>query len=244
MKKDKASLVFEKYISERNIVIADPNASSRAGLARALVNMGAKTIHVSLAPSFTVAVDCINEKKPHVVLCDYDLGGGRGLDLLQAQRVQRPESRECLFVLITGNTSQSAVARAAEEDVDSYILKPYTLEVLRNCIMSAALTKIKPSDYIQTIEAGKGLLQEGKFDEAIKTFEKAMQMDSQPALACFYLGQTELMKKLMDEAEGRYEKGLGYNKIHYKCLTGLYDLLYDQKKYADAYDVIKKISRY
>ncbi|MGE0616225.1 MAG: response regulator [Bacteriovoracia bacterium] len=242
--KDKTAQIFESYISTRRIVIADTNASSRAGLARTMINLGAKTTNIAILSTYEEAVAEIARNKPQVVICDFDLGKYCGLNLLQEQRKQNPESKDTLFVLVTGNTSQSAVAQAAEEDVDTFILKPYTLEMLRQSMMKAALAKINPSTYHKTIEEGKKLLFGGKPEEAIAIFEKAIPMDPKPALACFYKGQALLAKQVADEAKGSYDKGLDHNKIHYKCLIGLYELLMEQKKFTEAYEAVKKVSRY
>ncbi len=51
------------------------------------------------------------------------------------------------------------------------------------------------------------------------------------------------MKTLLDEAESSFKKGLTFNKIHYKCMVGLYELLMQKKLYADAYDVVRRMSR-
>src|SRR4051812_20395811 len=115
-KPDKQAELFAAYIQKRKIVIADVSSGARTGLAKSLVDLGAKMNNITLATSYENAVSAINEKKPDVVICDYQLGPRCGLDLLADQRKVRPESKECLFVLVTGNTSQSAVAQAAEED--------------------------------------------------------------------------------------------------------------------------------
>ena len=52
------------------------------------------------------------------------------------------------------------------------------------------------------------------------------------------------MKKSFDIAEQKYIDGLSYNKIHYKCLVALFDLLYEERKFQDSYAVIKKIAQY
>jgi len=241
---EKLVKLFQAYIGPRKVLVADESASSRAGLAKMIIDLGAKPNHVVLASSYAVAEQEMDRVKPHVVVCDYDLGRGMGLTLLQAQRRNRPQSKDSLFVLVTGNTSQSAVAQAAEEDIDTYIVKPYTIETIRQSIVKAAITKVYPNDYQKTVEEGKKQLFEGKVDEAMKTFDKAITLNPKPTLACFYRGQAHLIKQAVESAEGSYNEGLGYNKIHYKCLVGLYDLMMQKSMYAEAYDVVKKISRY
>ena len=243
-KAEQQAKFFSDYLSDKRILIADPSSVSRSALAKILTTMGAKIGHISLAMNFRTAEEEIKKNAPKVLICDYDLGKNCGLDLLQKQRLQNSDAKDSLFILVTGNTSQTAVARAAEEDVDTYIIKPFTPETLRNSILKAALAKLQPSEYLKTIERGKLELSQAKVDDAIKTFEFAKSLDPAPALACSYLGQAHLMKKVMNSAEGSYQRGLEFNKIHYKCLVGLYETLMAGNRPRDAYEVIKKISHY
>lgn len=235
---------FEKWISTRKILVADGSATSRSAIVGALKQVGVQAHRVALASKYGAAAEEIAKHKPEVVICDYDLGKGRGLDLLQMQRAQNPDAKQCLFVLVTGNTSQSAVARAAEEDCDTYILKPFTAEVLRNSIMKAALLKISPPAYVKMIEDGKEKMIAGALDEAADLFARAVELDGAPSLAHFYSAQVEMMRKARENAEGDYALGLGFNKIHYKCLVGMFDLLMEDKRFKEAYDVIKRVSQY
>jgi len=241
---EKALKILSGYISDKNIVIVDQNPSSRMGISRMFTSIGAKSANIRTADSYEQGTKEIIATKPHIVVCDYDLGKRNGLELIQTLKKQSPDYSKSLFIIITGNTSQSAVSQAAEEDVDTYILKPYTIEIFRQSILRATISKIAPSDYMKKIEEGKKLLLEMKPDEAKTLFEEAKKIDPKPALACFYIGQAEMMSKALEQAQGSYTQGLNFNKIHYKCLTGLFDLLMQKNMHSDAYDVVKRISRY
>lgn len=241
---DPKAVAFQQYIQDKKILIADPGSTARTSLASTLIKLGAKTTNIAMAGTMPEAQAEMDRIKAQVVITDYDLGGGRGLELLQSRRKHHPESKSCLFVIVTGNTSQTAVAKAAEEDVDVYVIKPFTADSLRNTLIKATLAKINPTDYQKKIEEGKELLAQGKPDEAIEIFQEAKELDSAPSLACFYEGQANLMKEALKVAEGSYAQGLDYNKIHYKCMVGLFELLYNQKKFNEAYDIVKKISQY
>lgn len=241
---EKQRKIFSKYLSDKRIVIADPNKTSRTALAHILNQMGAKAVNMVLAGTYQVAEEELKRAKPNIVISEYDLGKRCGLELLQSLRQDNPEFKKCLFVLVTGNGSQSAVARSAEEDVDTFILKPFNQDSLRANIMKTALAKINPSEYMKTIEVGKGQMSEGKFDESIETFKSALKMDKTPSLAYFYIGQAQVLKKMLQEAEGEFSTGLNINKIHYKCMVGLYDVLASQKQHVKAYETIKRISQY
>ncbi len=244
-KQNKTEKLFAKYVASKKILIADTSGAARAGLAKAMIGLGAKTQNIIMAANFEIAMDAITKAKPNVVICDFDLKGGNGLDLLQQQRKENPDIDQSLFVLVTGNTSQSAVAQAAEEDIDTYILKPYTIEVLRQSIIKATIAKIYPNDYIKKVkEAKKLLFDDKKPDEAMKILKEAIPLDPKPALALFYHGQAEQLKEAIEQAENDYSKGLNHSKIHYKCLVGLFELLMEQKNYVKAYNVVKRISQY
>ena len=237
--------LFSKYLSTASALIADPSSSSRVRLGHTLAELGARQNSIAFAGTYEEAILVIKERKPKIILCEFALGVLlRGLDLLQEQRTQDPGSKDTVFALITGNTSQSAVAAAAEEDVDTFIIKPYTLETLKRTLTKAAIAKLYPSDYVKTIEKGKAQLFGGKVDEAIRTFEAAIKLDSKPALACFYKGQAESVKAAVEVANKDFKQGLVYNKIHYKCLIGLYELMMKKKQYGEAYSVVKRVAQY
>jgi CheY-like chemotaxis protein len=235
---------FRDFLREQAVFIVDSASASRRRLAATMVGLGAQMSKITLHGSFEEAEADMRVRKPKVVICDYMIGGRSGLDLLQAQRTAFPEGKDCLFMLVTGNTSQSAVARAAEEDIDSFILKPYTINSLTESIVSAAINKLYPSEYRKVVEEGKSQLFGGKIDEAMATFERAIGMNPKPALACFYYGQAETLKQALSDAQGSYLKGISFNKIHYKCLVGLFELFMSQKAYREAYDVIRRVQKY
>lgn len=237
---------LKQYLSEQSVLIVDTVSSARINLATTLSSMGANRQNMTLVESIPEARKIIKRLKPKLVFTDFTVGAESGLDLLQEQKgaYSKSELSETIFVLLTSNSSQSAVARAAEEDVDTFIIKPYTKELLRKNLAITVHQKLNPSRYLQLIEEGKNFLFQNKYDEAIQIFEEAMGESPEPTLACFYAGQAEFMKSAMSRAETKYEKGLSYNKIHYKCLVGLFDLLMMQEKYNEAYGIIRKLAQY
>lgn len=235
---------FAKFIRTKRILIADPNSSSRAVISSALVSLGAIQNNIDLTIDYDAAEQELKAKRHQVVICDFHLGKRCGLDLLQAQREYDPELKQSLFILVTGNTSQSAIAQAAEEDIDGYILKPFSIAGLEKRILQAAGEKLFPNPYRAKILEGKDLLAAGKINEASTCFQQAMLLDPTPTLACFYHGQANLMKQMLDQAETDYNKGLSYNRIHYKCMVGLYELMIRKNMHTEAYDIVRKIALY
>ena len=236
--------VFKKFMEESEILVVDKNPGSRSRLLKIVSDLGAKRHMIHTAGSLVEASDILDSKKITLVLSDYMIAGGSGFDLFKMIREQQPNNKKLCLVLVTSNISQTAVAKAAEEDVDSFIIKPYTLQSIHENLISTIMAKIQPSEYVQKIDAAKKHIQAGELNEAETLLKAAMNLNPKPALALFYLGQVEYMRKFVDKAQGSYQEGLSFNTIHFKCLVGLYELFMKDNKFMEAYAIVKKISKY
>ena len=244
MKKELKEKKFKEFLSTGDVMIVDKSSASRRRLVKTICDMGASRNQVHSIAYFSEAKEIIESNRPKLILSDYEVNGGSGFDLFKFYRETYPDEQKSVLILVTSNISQSAVAKAAEEDVDSFIIKPYTLAILENSLANAAIGKLFPSDYIQTIEKGKTELFAGNYQEALKIFDEAKGMSKNPSLAFFYHGQTEYMLKDTQEAENDYKQGLEINNIHFKCQVGLYELFVNDKKWKQAYDIVKNIAKY
>lgn len=236
--------IFKDYIQNNDVLVVDKNSSSRSRLLKIMSDLGCKRHMIHTAGNLTEAADLLQTKNIGVVLSDYFIGGGSGFDLFKMVREKFPEKKELCLILVTANISQTAVAKAAEEDVDSFVIKPYTVQSIQENLISTIASKVKPEPYIVKIEEGKELLKAQKYAEAQVTFTEALTLHSKPALALFYIGQVEYILRSLNNAEGSYSKGLAFNSIHYKCLVGLYDMFKEQEKWNEAYHVVKKVAKY
>jgi CheY-like chemotaxis protein len=236
--------VFKKFIEESEIMVVDKNANSRSRLLKIVSDLGGKRHMIHTAGSLEEATGILASKKISLILSDYFITGGSGFDLFKMIREQQPTNKKLCLVLVTSNISQTAVAKAAEEDVDSFIIKPYTLQSIHENLISTIVAKVSPSEYVQKIDAAKEEIKTGNLDKATELLTEAMGLNSKPALAMFYMGQIEYMRKYLDKAQASYKDGLGFNTIHFKCLVGLYELFMKESKFVEAYQVVKKISKY
>ncbi len=207
-----------------------------------MTDIGVKRNMIHVAGTMQEAESIIQAQNIGLVLSDYFIGGGSGFDLFKLIRQSyQTKNKNLSLILVTSNISQTAVAKAAEEDVDSFIIKPYTLQSIQENLLTTICDKVQPSPYILKVEEGKALIASQKYEEAIVCLEQAMTLHQKPSLALFYLGQAKYLIEQKDEAKGKYNKGLTYNSIHFKCLIGLYDLFMKDKKFVDAYQIAKKI---
>jgi DNA-binding NtrC family response regulator len=199
--------VFKQFLEENEVLIVDKNPSSRNRLLKTIYDLGAKRHMIHTTGNLSEAQEVIATKKIGIVLSDYFIGGGSGFDLFKIIRDKDPGNKNLCLVLVTSNISQTAVAKAAEEDVDSFIIKPYTIQSIQENLISTVVAKIRPSDYIQKIEEGKDLIAAGNYTEALSVLKVAMNMHPKPALALFYIGQAEYLKNHVNEASFAFSSG-------------------------------------
>ena len=146
---------FRTFIQDKSFLIVDINPRVLEFVLSTLESMGVQKKALHASDDFEKARDQIQSLKPQIVLTDYDLDKRCGLGLLDTQRKFSTDSRNSFFILVTGNTSQIAVARAAEEEVDGYVLKPFTGSILREALLKAAASRFEPSEYERMIERAK-----------------------------------------------------------------------------------------
>ena len=195
MKAEEKEKLFKDFLESNEILITDKSSASRRRLLKTLVDMGAKRNQIRSIAHYSEALDVIETKKPKLILSDYALNGGSGFDLFKEYREKYPEEKKSVLILVTSNISQSAVAKAAEEDVDSFIIKPYTVQSLEKSLIATVIAKLYPSKYVQTIEKGKEALFEGKYEAALGIFAEAIPLNKKPSLALFYHGQTKFERE-------------------------------------------------
>ncbi len=209
-----------------------------------MADLGCKRHMIHSVGSIAETQEIIKTKKIGVVLSEYKISGGSGFDLFKMLKADPNRNPKLCLILVTSNISQTAVAKAAEEDVDSFITKPYTLQSIKENLVLSIAEKIQPSRYTLKVEEAKKFIFSSNYEEALKLLRVAMKMHPTPSLALFYIGQTEYLQQLKEQAQNSYQKGLELNEIHFKCLVGLYDLFMQDKKFREAYSVIKRLATF
>lgn len=112
-------------MSDRAILICDDEPDIRAAMRRTL-----RGFLVTEAGSARDAIALLRDRDFDAIISDFNLGEGRdGLEVLQAARIERPDS---VRFLVTGNTDVQIAIRAVNEgSVHRYFLKPWDDDQIR-----------------------------------------------------------------------------------------------------------------
>jgi len=108
-------------MSERTVLIVDDEFAIRDMIRMALEIAEFNCIEAeTIQQAFTLSVD----ERPDLVLLDWMLPGGSGMELLR--RLKRGEStREVPVIMLTAKTSEDNVIQGLDVGADDYITKPF-----------------------------------------------------------------------------------------------------------------------
>jgi two-component system chemotaxis response regulator CheY len=112
----------------------------------ALNSLGIKTIYK--ANDGVSAYELYKVYNPDVVMCDWQMSPGTGLDLVEKIRKDKSSfTRTVPIIMITGYASEEYVKTARDAGVNEFLVKPFTAESL-----AARLASIieRPKSFVET----------------------------------------------------------------------------------------------
>lgn len=123
-----------------SILLVEDNAPSRQLIAGLLRSMGFGNVTVAdggeAASTLLVESGCA----PDIILCDWQMPGVDGLDLLS---IVREGFKESIFIMVTATNSLEAAMLAKAHGVDGYLLKPVNKTNLQK-VISDTVNRVRP----------------------------------------------------------------------------------------------------
>lgn len=114
------------------VIIVDDEPPARARLARMLAEVGGLNV-VGEAEDGAAALELLQDAQPDIAFVDINMPGLNGLDMLRAA----PADTRPAVVLVTAHIDFAV--EALDLDVADYVVKPYTLDRLRQACRRAQL---------------------------------------------------------------------------------------------------------
>jgi len=240
--------LYDDDLSNTRALVVDGNPTSRAILVNQLREFG-----VGAVEQATRSVDArkvLELKTFDIVLCEqyFQPGTPTGQDLLDDLRRNQLLPFATVFIMVTGEATYAKVAEAAESALDGYLIKPHTATRLAERLYQARQRKTALADIFAAIEA--------------EDFEKGARLCLQrfEARGPFWLYAArigaELLMRIEDYAQAQklYEaviaaKTMPWAKLGVaralldngeptRAISTLENLISDDPRYADAYDVL------
>lgn len=122
------------------------------------------------------------------VIADWNMPRVPGVELLREIR-DEPMLRDIPFIMITAEVDDGQIVRAAEEDVDGYIIKPFVADVLGRKINSVLEKKANPSQVEIFLKVGYAYMENGMLNEAMREFDRARELSPKSARISLAMAQ-------------------------------------------------------
>lgn len=212
---------------EMTVLIVDDMPSVTKFIHKMMKNIGYGKDFL-FANSGREALTILNQEKIDLMLLDYNMPEMSGSELLSTIRSDR-KLRDLPIVMITAEAYSDFVAEIGESEVDAYILKPITMNVLHEKI-ACVLEKVNnPSPMLYHLKRAKSYEDEGDIDSAIQEAHLAMEADphvTRPIreLGCFYYKKEDL-----EEAEKWFLKAARLNDLDVFAFHYLGEIYLKQK---------------
>jgi len=237
-----SKFTMESFFENQTCLVVDPSKAFQAAIQQCLKELNVASMQIVMLSKYDEAARRIPELKPRILITEYDIEGQKGLGLVELQQ-RHFEDQSRISIVISRNSTDSVVAEAAEEQVDCFLLKPFSTEDFRKKLMAVITDKLNPSDYALKIKEGRQALSAKDYETAKNAFQEAKALNEKPSLACFYLGDTfrNLTEPVL--ALNEFKEGRKYQPLHYKCLIGEFEILVENKDYNKAYELIPILIR-
>jgi two-component system chemotaxis response regulator CheY len=121
-----------------SVLVVDDVNSMRVQIKELLKQFGFRNIR--LEENIEKAKLAIEMEKFHLILCDWHLGSGTGLDFLMYVRAH-PDYGQTAFIMVTAEGTKEMVVAAVKAGVDDYLLKPLTMAQIQNKVYGTLLKK-------------------------------------------------------------------------------------------------------
>lgn len=231
------TIPIKSFFENQTCLVVEASKSFQASIHLCLKALDIPSTSIIFISKFDEAVRRIEELKPRILITEYDVDGRKGLALVELQQ-RHHEDQLRLSIVISRSSSDSVVAEAAEEQVDGFLVKPFSTEDFRKKFQACVESKVNPSAYSLKIRQGRKAMADKSYEVAENLFKDSKKLHEKPSLACFYLGDTYRLQSDNLAALNEFKEGRRYSPLHYKCLIGEFEILVENKDYNQAHELI------
>ncbi len=181
---------------------------------------GSKYIY---APDGEEALKVLKEGFIDFAIIDNNMPKITGLELLSIIRDDR-QLRHLPVVMITAHAEKEFVTNAAESEIDAYILKPLTVQLIKQQIPAVIEKANNPSPMMAHLKEASKYEDLGEIDSAIAEVKLAIEANPKSSRPVRELGRYHMLKEDMEEAEKHLLKAAQMNRLDVVAFHQLGDL--------------------
>lgn len=207
------------------ILVVDDISNARKTIRHMLTIVGYS--NVTEADDGDTAFELLKARQFDFVIADLYMPRVNGLELLQLVR-EEPSLRDLPFLIITADTDTGHITKAAEDDVDGYIIKPFIAETLERKIELLIEKKANPPEAEIHLKLGNIYMDGHLFEKALVEYEKARLLKPESARITHSLGRAHQALGESEMAEKLYKEAISYNPKYIKVHQSLGELYLEE----------------
>ncbi len=230
-------------------LVIDDVISMRTSLRTTISTLGGSKI--DMVGTATDAINRLALQPYDVILCDYDLGGGKdGQQLLEEIKNRKMIGHSTIFIMVTAERSYEKVVSAVELSPDDYLIKPFAGEVLRLRIERAAQKKTYFADISRLIDKENYRAAIAACDYLLRTpTQYKIDLLRLKAEACLLLGDVPAARRVYEQILALREmpwarmglaKTLYFNGEYEGAATMFQEVVNSNQHYMEAHDWLAK----
>lgn len=229
------------YLEKKTVLVVKQNLQAARAFRKMLRDFHFVGDLVTVAADIYEAQKLLKEIKPDILVVEQSIGRDSGLELVKLHNELRPNRLEASSLLISTETTDLNLGTIAELQVDAILFKPYTLQTLEDCLVSAFAAKFSPSAFMEELEKAKEEMRAERFAEAVVQFESALKLNTEHAPLYAYYAEVKMKLQQFEEAESLARKGLAVDPNSFLSINILFEIFLAQKKYNEAYPIAEQI---
>ncbi len=176
------------------------------------------------------------------VICDWNMPGMKGVELLQALR-ERDEFKALPFLMVTAEVNGPTVMQALETEVDGYIVKPFRGSTLLDKMASILKRRSNPSPIDLLLKSAKRKLSRGDVEGAAEDYRRAFKEDQNSPRVHFGLSEVFSAQGQKEEALKELKRSLELAPEYVKACDAIAALLIERGEKIDAAKMLEQAVR-
>ncbi len=228
-------------ISNLKYLILDPKNTIKETTLNTLANLGVHEDNIFNASTIEESLKFLLTTRPSYLACFIEPNDKDIFKLIDEHKKLYPNNFDRFFLAFSHNKSIYTFAQALEEDIDDYIVEPYTQSKLLQKIQKTIKNKSFPTQYQFILNEIKAKIETKDYTGAKGLTTVACALHPRPSMVYYYNARINMLENNHDQAIKDAISGLKFNKEHYRCLMILHDLYFKTKNFDNAYKVLRKV---
>ncbi len=210
---------------DMSFLIVDHSDSFRDIISMGLKSLGFKNIIKS--PSAHIAYANLITRKIDFVICELNLDAMDGIELLKEIREDK-KIGFMPFLMMSTEITKEQIAMLAEYEIDGFIKKPFTFQMLVEKIPVCYNHYNDPKNKEYLFSQAKSLLAEKKYQQAFNIYESLLKSYPQSARACIGLSRCYRSFDNFESAEYFCRKAIDNNNQYVQGFDEMANICMDR----------------